>query len=387
VLSYEADKPKLGLQEQSRIDNYTDAIMLGSAAYAEGSPFQNAIWVNRYVSRGMEPKESFQTIYGNLSESDINSSEIQTVRYPRYWHGYLVAVKPLLVVFNYGQIRVLNGAVLCVLFAAVVFLMLKSGSICSMGIPFLFAVFCMIPKTVMQCLQYSTTTYVMLFAVILLLCQKRVRSTLWYSCFFALVGIATVYVDFLTFPTLSLAIPLCLLIGCLQEKTVWEKTTLTCVCCASWGIGYGGMWAGKWLLGMLFYGPAFLTNYVAESIAFRVSDSYAEEQYSRVEVIAKRLEKSFLTKEFRTLFYIIVGCLLIWLVVCCIRDRKHYYLQLLPYMVILCVPFVWTFVLCNHSAIHWFTYRTFVSYIFVLPAALFAVLPRYSPQDSVQIRQ
>lgn len=35
--------------------------------------------------------------------------------YERYWHGYLVVLKPLLLVFNYGQIRILNGIVMAIL--------------------------------------------------------------------------------------------------------------------------------------------------------------------------------------------------------------------------------------------------------------------------------
>ena len=237
-------------------------------------------------------------------------------------------------------------------------------------------------------MQYSTTTYVMLAAMLVLLWQRKERSLLWYSCFFAFVGIATVYIDFLTFPTLSLAIPLGLLLVLLRDKPLSDRLTHTVACGASWAFGYGGMWAGKWLLGTLFYGPQFFSTEVVDMIAFRVSDSSEGMHYSRMETMWKLLRSCFLTPTMQWVFYALIFVLALLLVWCCVRHKRHYYVQLLPFLPVLCVPFLWVMALCNHNYIHgWFTFRTFVSFIFVLPTALAVVLPPCKPMLSGGFRR
>lgn len=377
VFRAEGIYPQATQHEQSRLDNYTDSLMIGEAAYAWDDPFDNALMTYRYTYDDLNPFYSYLSVW-TPNEDNMGAAPelISEEEYPRYWHGFLVLLKPLLVLLNYGQIRVLNTVMLSILFAAVLVLMARRRRMRANIAPLVVTALFMIPQAVGKSLQFSTTTYITLLSLILILSLNRQRSVLWYSLLFAVIGIATVYFDFLTFPTLSLCIPLCTLLTALDQESVQGKGKLMCACSASWFFGYGGMWAGKWLV-CLLSNPDFLEEYVLPSIKLRAAETNAL-QLSRGEVLQLRFADCFFNPVYVALFVLLAGAALCWLILRCLKDKKCYVTQLLPYLPLLAVPFVWIAVLCNHSAVHWFTYRTFMTVIYVVPAALAAAVPAKS---------
>ena len=87
-----------------KLDNYTDSTILLEVAYpGEESVLDQA--VNVYTERlelSSSPFKSFMSIYSETGESTA------PYEYARYWHGYLVFLRPLFAKLNYPQIRQFN---------------------------------------------------------------------------------------------------------------------------------------------------------------------------------------------------------------------------------------------------------------------------------------
>ncbi|MFQ7695303.1 MAG: hypothetical protein ACLRM6_13610, partial [Christensenellales bacterium] len=224
----------------SRLDDFTDAIMIGNAVLTTEDPVESAMTARHFAGG-----ETIGTLMRYLDGEDV-----PTESYARYWHGYLAALKPLLMVMNLNSIRVLNmySQLALVLWTAA--LMVRRGL--SRHVLALFAAYASLcPAAVMQSLQYSTAFYVAFGAMaVLLWTDRRMNDAL----FFMAVGMLTSFVDFLTYPIATLGLPLA------ARMTLRQKQEKPCgladfvKICLSWGIGYAGMWSGKWLMAALLTG-------------------------------------------------------------------------------------------------------------------------------------
>ncbi len=186
--------------------------------------------------------------------------------YPRYWHGYLALLKPQLLVMDYYSILMLNGmALLCLLIAFVV--LLFRHDLGRFSPAFVLAFLLGSPVTVSLNMQYYSCAYITLLALIaLLVLYERVKSMDkgMFGSIFLLVGMVTNYVDFLTYPIMTLGMPLALL-AVLQRDS--NRSLGSYVANALWWlVGYGGMWAAKWGLSALVLGPQTLQEVVNQVI-------------------------------------------------------------------------------------------------------------------------
>lgn len=89
--------------KMSQMDNCTDAIMFGHAIYAweNENTLEKAMRVKRV---GYYDKDIVLSLTNYANQVEGNIFE---VGYDRYWHGYLVFLKPLLLFFDIGDLRVL----------------------------------------------------------------------------------------------------------------------------------------------------------------------------------------------------------------------------------------------------------------------------------------
>ena len=87
----------------SQLDNWTDALMLLTAVYqdSENNVLRQAVLNKRSVIEGKNPAETLVSVYSKEETRDV----IKSYSYGRYWHGYLLFLKPLLVFLNYGEDR------------------------------------------------------------------------------------------------------------------------------------------------------------------------------------------------------------------------------------------------------------------------------------------
>lgn len=85
---------------------------------------------------------------------------------------------------------------------------------------------------------------------------------------FLIIGMATSYVDFLTYPFVSLGIPLVIWLILDNEEKVIQKLGKMVWNSGFWCAGYAGMWAGKWILGSILLPEAGSLKAALESISY-----------------------------------------------------------------------------------------------------------------------
>lgn len=104
TLEEEGVFPSLTKWCTSQLDNYTDSTMMLNAAYdGEEAVLEQALMVYSKRIEGLNLQESIVQYYlrGGVEEA-------KRIPYARYWHGYLVFLKPLLCFMEYRHIRIVN---------------------------------------------------------------------------------------------------------------------------------------------------------------------------------------------------------------------------------------------------------------------------------------
>lgn len=350
VYDYEGVYPQLmGGYKMSQLDNSTDATMLMNAIYpGSDDTIKDAMNVYRIEYRDRHPVDCL-TDYAN----DVKG-ETYTISYPRYWHGYLVILKPLLLFFDVADIRMFSMILLIAIVLYILGLMEKKGM--RGYLPwFVVTLITLSPMTIPVSFQFSAVTYIALLASIIVL-----RTECWdikkQMLFFMVIGIFTAYFDFLTFPLVGLYFPMIFLI--LKERD-WKRATQTIILGSiMWIIGYVGMWGGKWLIGSLLTGG----NFFADALS-RAGHYSGADDVSRLQIVLKNI---------RVLIkwpIVILGCgSLIKLLTSLVAGMKTKCVNWkwgIPFGLIVLAPFVWYIAAGSHSYIHyWFTYRELCVAIF-----------------------
>lgn len=179
----------------------------------------------------------------------------------------------------------------------------------------------------------------------------------------------TSYIDLLTYPLVTLGVPLILWLS-LREKMDSIRSRLAHILILSvlWALGYGGIWAGKWILGSVITGEDIIGN-AFEQIQWRSSPFLSKDSSKMLTyrtVIERVLEYSQK--------YIIMAAIVALAYFCMFKLRHIRNLKLgsfLIYAVIGIYPFSWYFILKNHTYIHaFFTYREMAITVYALMASV-----------------
>ncbi len=226
------------------VDNYTDCYMHDVAYCADDTHPVDAAMRNYRYRDNVDITVSLEhLVSGNLLNEPFE--------YGKYWHGYLVTLRPLLTVMDYGKIRILNGIVLGILFFIVLVLITRRLSF-GITLCFLVALFMVHSGIIPWSLQFSTCYYITFVSIIALLGFKWISAT-WHRlllCFFA-ISAATSFFDFFTTPIMTLGVPLTIMM--LKDEKLC-KIRFALALCAAWLMGYSMMWASKWLMAYLLVG-------------------------------------------------------------------------------------------------------------------------------------
>ena len=354
----------------SSLDNFTDAIMLGNAVYEDEFSFwESAMEVPRAAGVDGAPMES-------LEEYLEGERDVERTEYSRYWHGYLLFLKPLLYFFNYEQIRIINGCVQAVLLLWIACEFFKKRMFRGF-VAFVLAVLGMFPVVFPRSLQFSTVFYIGNIA--LLLCLKnheRWKRRDLYPVFFFITGMCTSFFDFLTYPLYTFGMPIVLYLvfeseadGCKRFFSVIKYGTF-------WATGYALMWVGKWIVGSLLTGENFYTK-AFETVAVRMSSEVYGETPSRIMAV---LRNGYIYANKAGVFLAVV--LIIWIGSCIWRAHGKIKADRVLMMVFAaCMPVVWYLLISNHSYAHyWYTFRALSISIFAL-AMIPECINRRAPEE------
>lgn len=341
------------------IGNYTDDIMLNVAMSAGGKHVLRDAMMNDYYVP--EDYDSLPDYTQKVIDGAVASQEKKS--YGTYWHGYQLLFRPALVFFNYAQLRVTNYIfqflllfMCCYLFVAKISWKVMLAFLCS-----LFAVaFPLVPLS----LNFSICFYIAFISTVCVLrFPKLTEARHSLFCLFFLIGGLTSFFDFLTLPQLTLGFPLLSYLLMKNPRSAWKDVILLSLL---WALGYGLIWATKWIMVYLLLGENVLSD-AMESVATRFGQDCHGEEMTLSHIGARiwnALEKRHL--------FVHVSCLLLFLLLAIVAYaramadrsslRKYAYLLLIASI----VP-VWYMALRNHSIIHFrFVWRALVLTIFSL---------------------
>ena len=364
-------------EKSARLDGFTDAIMMQIAVYIrDADPLKAAMQNDRmeFTEGKLDPAGSLkQYVYGDRSG--------YVVDYARYWHGYLLFLKPLLLFFSLSDIRMMNAALQLILAAGVLLLAFRKRGL-RLALPMGLALLVINPVSTALSMQFSSIYYLTLLGLlIMLLTESWDRS--WGYQVFLFLGIGTAFFDFLTYP--ACAVGTCLTLQALMSRADGKTRLLKTVGSgAAWAFGYGGMWSGKSLAASLITGNSVMRDAVEQARFRSVGEVAAAEGGVNATfgaVLGRNL--GVLANPAAAVIVLALLGLLVWLLV---TKRCRFALErasLLSLAIAFAVPFAWYFLLRNHSLVHcWMTYRNLSAAVFALSGGLcFGLKGNGSPEN------
>ncbi len=393
----------VGLLSQ-RQDNFTDSMMLNMSLQQEGVSATACAFGNymQVVKDPSDPTADMMPL-DSLKAAVTGKTGARTT-YARYWHGYQVALRPLLLFFDYGALRWFNSLVFT-LFTTVVAVILRYRLGLGTAIAFLFALAVVGVVAVPLSLNFSGVFYLAFtgMVIVALGMNREGAHRLDLETFFVL-GAVTAFVDVLTAPVLTLGMPLTvLLLGRLSSDT--ESAIRRQFICfvrmsAVWSVGYTGSWAAKWTISSFVLDKNVFLD-AAQSVASRLNGTEAGVNFDRIETVRRNVAMLFplfgctqpqgIQWDVVAAACVVPATLAIVVTVLLtlhIRSdgRQWRVIGLLPAGAL---PFAWYLIVNGHSRVHYFfTFRGLAVSLFVMFACLFHLFdPHYLGDLSARLKQ
>ncbi|MFQ9516745.1 MAG: hypothetical protein ACLRZ9_13100 [Eubacterium sp.] len=343
--------------DASTLDNYTQGLMLKAAATPLPQNGENIIQQTMRVYMLNDKSDIHGSKYIDYT---WNGKQYSCDSYERYWHGYLIFLKPLLFLFPLHDIVFLNIVVQLFLVFAVITL-LQRKNVCELQIPFVFLWIIGMQMTAMFNIDLSVCFYIYMLAIIILL-KKNWYISRYYYYYFLVIGMCTSFFDFLTWPLVTLGIPLIVYMYITNHKNKVKTISFASIC---WGSGYLGLWCLKWGLSSVILQENVFSNAIAQ-LQLRSSsfiNAEATEKILYIDVLVKNF--SVFGKKVFILLFIVIA---FWLLYKYISSGKKLVLKrMLPYILISFYPFLWYLFTKNHSYEHyWMTWRELLIPIFAM---------------------
>lgn len=384
---------ELGYKKES-IFTFTDALMINTAYSVDSKhPIESMLLARRSYIPGqtltvheeakdvisapmyMNGSNAYQTkeLYG-LMHNDGNTDAFE---YPRYWHGYLIFLRPLLLLFDYNIIRIISCISFIVLTIILSILLCKKINVIT-GIIIFISMILLNIFIISICLNEITTYYIAIVASIIL-CLKFENIKKNIGIFFFILGSFTSFVDLFTTPIITVAIPLIIYFLIKQNsseetgiKQIVEVIKLSII----WVLGYGFTWITKWVLVDLILNRAVFLEAINQALFRSVSRDNRLLTDTRVQIIyIKRYLGDYLLKAMTILTFI-------YLIIKIVKDRNKKIninlVNMLPYLIIMLYPFIWFFVVKQHTLIHmFFTNRIIIIAIITFQIIIASLLGYY----------
>ncbi len=347
----------------TKFDNWTDSLMINTAYSIDNStPFYSSMMARKNYIKGkteiiypdeageLKSSSKYESLnqVGDLNDT-VNNDTIESFEYARYWHGYLIFLRPMLILFNITQIRHIFLCVFAILAIALLYKLYKNTNL-SIAIIFLCGLLMCDYFYIGISLQNTPVFLIAIISSIILL-SKDIKDK---YMFFLIIGALTSFFDLLSVPILTLSIPL--LVYVLLQKNINLKETLLNLFkyCIMWAIGYFGVFAIKWVLVDLLYNrdliktslKQFLYRSNNDSVKFNFDIMYL----LNVIYVIIPLFISVITTIILT-FIKLIKCK-------SLKNLKFNYKAILLYLFVSLVVVLWILVMKEHYLQHkFFTYR------------------------------
>ncbi|MBO5502096.1 MAG: hypothetical protein J6A48_08745, partial [Clostridia bacterium] len=369
----------------TQLDNTTDSAMMMLAVYEGNEPMlERVAECYTYVSDAT----AYQTY---LRYGETGSKDLMYVPVARYWHGYLVLLKPLLLFLSYIDIRMVltlaEGAMLAGVIAG-----LCKRKLWRLIPGFALSLVFITPTAAGLSMQFSTVFCTFLIGMLALLyLPTKYFEGHGLPLFFLLVGMCTSFVDYLTYPVAAFGMPMVLCLFLFPAKTAGEEWKRLIVCGLCWALGYFGMWAGKWVIAGLFGKEQWFWANLLAKITERSSNVSDEVTLGYSDVL-----KAVLTIFVKRAYLLAAMAVLVaWLALLIRGVRKQWPACRMPMgrqlalLGIALLPFAWFFFTKNHTYNHaYFTSRSLCVTAFALSAWLAGFVRRLpEPQEGLSGRK
>lgn len=349
-----------------QMDNYTDTIMLFEAAAADETDPLTAMMVS--TTYNVDNFSSMQDDLASYLEAREKGSDLPTAlepfSYARYWHGYLIWLRPLLAFLSYEQVRIVQYVVLFVLLALVLARLWKQAG----WRPALWFVLSQLAVSVFfvpRQVQFFTTFF-LAYAGCAWVLDRRFgpRTPVSLAVGLVVLGTATAFCDLLVTPILTLGVPMAVWLVCVPQRLCAGVRQCAAVISGAlcWGVGYGVCWALKWVLAGLVTGQDVIGDALHQVGVRTAADTWHGIELTWGNIFAFVYD----TLQSKGLFWplILLAVLCVAVFVLCLRSRDAL-LKALPLGLTALMAPVWLAALRAHSIQHgWFTWRALAPTVF-----------------------
>lgn len=291
-----------------------------------------------------------------LIQAFRNFSTHYNDEYSRYWHGYVVVQRFLLMFFNYYEIRIINGICQLLIFCTALHFILKYKGI-KYGFALATSYILLMPMALAQCFFYSSVYYVAFGALLIYLKFKtNLELRERYIYFFLVLGAVTTYLDLLTYPMLTWGLVIIWWILLQEKKESIVGYVLKVIFSAvAWVMGYAVMWAGKWAIGSIILRENLFESAFSETLKWTVNEGENAITFS------DRLQALLVNWEmYAYKLYLVI--MIAWVLYAVIRGIWRYVKDSRTPALLLvgCSSFVWYMVVAGQTSMHHiFAHRTF----------------------------
>ncbi len=352
----EGNFPKIKYAYNYVLDNYTDSLMINTAYSVDSNkPLESAM----LMRRNYRPNENLKLKNSGNDEMPIydliqsfNENNDTYFQYQRYWHGYMIILRPLLVFFNYKQIRILLITTIIILSLILVYLAYKKIDIYA-SIATLFMLIVSNFIFIGLSMQYSSVFIIMLISSIYIITKCKEKNDKQMFDVFLVIGMLTSFFDLLTTPLLTFGIPVIYYIVLKNKENNLSIKSLLKVMIA-WGLGYGLIWLSKWIICDSIYN----TGTIKEAFYKIFLQTNSTELFNVTALKAIKRNFSYINRP--------IILFAIFTVVLTLINKKIIKMNILILMLGL-LPFLWFAIVKNHSFIHArFTFRDLLITLFAL---------------------
>jgi len=162
------------------------------------------------LDNGTESRVILQEVSNNNKDLNVLENAMYCGGYSRYWHGYLVFLKPMLCFFSYLEIRTVMLFIYAVLLFSLFYLLARKFDFPT-ALFFLISMLCVKAFIIPVVLQFVSAFNIMFISCIwLLVVHDKNQNEEKIFVFFLAVGSITNFIDLLTAPLITLGIPLSL---------------------------------------------------------------------------------------------------------------------------------------------------------------------------------
>lgn len=308
-------------------------------------------------------------VISDTSDATVIYKAMDCNDYARYWHGYLLFLRPMMLLFSYMQIRYIYMFVYMMLGVAILMRLNKNFTSC-MAYLWAFALCFVNPVVLPFSLQFSSVFFIAMIGIL-------VMDKVYAGCdleqvgiVFIIIGILTSYFDFFTAPLLTLGLPLLYLMLLNYYKYGDDslyKNMLTLINASiTWTVGYFGCWCMKWIIATPILGRNVIQEGM-QSVVRRTVETYhmktLDYDTGSLRAIGMNLfailPPGITSADWKWFLGVMILIILVLTIVLIkFHIDKSSMKALIPFLVLCIYPYIWFVVVSQHTSIHFlFTYR------------------------------